>query len=87
MHLALDDCEVFRVLSDGRRERVLTTDFYPMLSVCQRQEVSADADTSSSSLAVRRWAPAAAAPPAAPGGVGMDSIGSNACRDAGSKLG
>ncbi len=44
MHLALDDCEVFRVLPDGRRERVLTTDFYPMLSVCQRQEVSADAE-------------------------------------------
>jgi hypothetical protein len=44
VHLALDDCEVFRVLPDGRRERVLTTDFYPMLSVCQRQEVSADAE-------------------------------------------
>lgn len=44
VHLALDDCEVFRVLPDGRREQVLTTDFYPMLSVCQRQEVSADSE-------------------------------------------
>lgn len=44
VHLALDDCEVFRVLPDGRRQRVLTTDFYPMLSVCQRQDVTADSD-------------------------------------------
>lgn len=40
VHLALDHCEVFFVTPDGRRERVLTTDFYPMFSVCQRQEAS-----------------------------------------------
>lgn len=40
IHLALADCEAFIVLPDGRRERVLTTDFYPMISACQRQEAS-----------------------------------------------
>lgn len=40
VHLALEDCEVFYVPPEGRRERVLSTDFYPMFSVCQRQEAS-----------------------------------------------
>lgn len=40
VHLALEDCEVFYVPPKGRRERVLSTDFYPMFSVCQRQEAS-----------------------------------------------
>ncbi len=44
VHLALADCEVFFVAPDGGREKVLSTDFYPMLSVCMRQNVSADAD-------------------------------------------
>lgn len=44
VHLALLDCEVFLVGQDAPRERVLTTDFYPMPSVCMRQEISADAD-------------------------------------------
>lgn len=44
IHLALEDCEVFFVTADGRREKVLSTDFYPMLSVCKIQNVSADAD-------------------------------------------
>lgn len=40
IHLALEDCEVFFVTPEGRREQVVTTDFYPMFSVCQRQEAS-----------------------------------------------
>lgn len=44
IHLALEDCEVFLVAPDGGREKVLSTDFYPMLSVCKRQNISADAD-------------------------------------------
>lgn len=44
IHLALEDCEVFFVAPDGSREQVLDTDFYPVFSVCQRQDVTADAD-------------------------------------------
>lgn len=44
VHLALEDCTVFFVAPDGRREEVLSTDFYPMLSACKVQEVSANAD-------------------------------------------
>lgn len=44
VHLALDDCEVFFVAMDGHREKVLSMDFYPMLSVCKIRNVSADAD-------------------------------------------
>lgn len=44
IHLALVDCEVFLVGADGRREKVLTTDFYPMFSACKIQKVSADAE-------------------------------------------
>jgi hypothetical protein len=40
VHLVLADCEAFLVQPDGSRTRVLSTDFYPMFSVCQRQEAS-----------------------------------------------
>jgi hypothetical protein len=40
VHLVLGDCEAFLVQPDGSRTRVLSTDFYPMFSVCQRQEAS-----------------------------------------------
>lgn len=43
IHLALDDCEVFVQARDGSRQKVLDTDFYPMLTMCQIQRVSADA--------------------------------------------
>lgn len=42
IHLVLDDCEVFLPGADGKRERVVTTDFYPMFSSCHREEISAD---------------------------------------------
>lgn len=44
VRLVLEDCEVFFMSSKGQRERVVTTDFYPMISVCQREDVSSDAD-------------------------------------------
>jgi hypothetical protein len=44
VHLALEDCEVFVVSDDGGREKVLSTDFYPMLSACARQEAASDAE-------------------------------------------
>ncbi len=44
IRLAVDDCEVFLVDPKGGRDRVVTTDFYPMFSVCQREEVSAGDD-------------------------------------------
>lgn len=44
IHLALDDCQVFRIAADGLRDKVLTTDPYPMLSACKVQKVSADGD-------------------------------------------
>lgn len=44
IRLVLDDCEVFIVDGGDKREKVVTTDFYPMFSVCSREEVSADAD-------------------------------------------
>lgn len=44
VHLALDDCAVFFVAPDGGREKVLETDFYPMLSACQVQTASADSE-------------------------------------------
>ena len=44
IRLVLDDCEVFVVDGGDKREKVVTTDFYPMFSVCSREEISADAD-------------------------------------------
>lgn len=44
VRLVLEDCEVFFVPSKGERERVVTTDFYPMISACQREDISSDAD-------------------------------------------
>lgn len=42
--LVLDDCEVFVAGAKGERERVVTTDFYPMFSACQREEISSDGE-------------------------------------------
>lgn len=44
VRLLLNDCEVFHVPPNGEPKRVVTTDFYPMFSACQREEISADAD-------------------------------------------
>lgn len=44
VRLLLNDCEVFHVPPRGEPRRVVTTDFYPMFSACQREEISADAD-------------------------------------------
>lgn len=44
VELVLDDCEVFLVRQKEPRERVLSTDFYPMFSVCVRQEIVANDD-------------------------------------------
>ena len=44
IRIAVHDCEVFAVDAKGERARVVTTDFYPMFSVCQREEVSASDD-------------------------------------------
>ena len=43
VHLALEDCAVYRVEPDGRREQVLATDPYPWPTVCKIQKLSADA--------------------------------------------
>jgi len=43
LHLVLQDCEVFFVAADGRRDKVLSTDFYPMPSVCKIQNVATNA--------------------------------------------
>lgn len=37
IHLVLTGCEAFLVNAGGKRERMLTTDFYPMFSMCSRQ--------------------------------------------------
>jgi len=42
IQLIVDDCEVFLLGADGKRERVVTTDSYPMFSSCEREEISAD---------------------------------------------
>jgi hypothetical protein len=42
VRLIVDDCEVFLSGPKGERERVVTTDFYPMFSVCQREKISSD---------------------------------------------
>ena len=44
VELELRDCEVFLITDEGKREQVLTTDFYPMFSLCMRHEISADPD-------------------------------------------
>lgn len=43
VHLALEDCVVYRVEADGRREPVLATDPYPWPTVCKIQKLSVDA--------------------------------------------
>ena len=43
VHLALEDCAVYRVEPDGRSEQVLATDPYPWPTVCKIQRLSADA--------------------------------------------
>lgn len=42
IHLVVDDCEVFLIDAEGKRERVVTTDFYPMFTACQRENISSD---------------------------------------------
>ncbi len=44
VHLAVDDCTVYLVQADTVRERILKPPSYPLPSICQRQEISADSE-------------------------------------------